>query len=111
MAFGAWVVAGNWGPSLLAEGCHKPRGAIDHKAKKCESLPVRIKSSEAETAQPSASSSSALSFELEVNEIELCLDGSNRECLHFGVFVCSCIEILHTSHADNYPVQMQFSGL
>jgi len=64
-----------------------------------------------DAAQASASSSSALSFELKVNEIKLCLDCNNRERLNFSVFVFSCVELFHSGHADNYPVQMQLSGL
>ena len=58
-----------------------------------------------------AISSTALSFELEVNEIKLCLDCTNRERLDFGVFVCSCIELFRIGHGENDPVQMKLSGL
>ena len=60
--------------------------------------------SEAETAQVSASILRDFSFELEVNEVKLCLDCINRERLNLGDFVCSCVELFHTSDADNYPV-------
>lgn len=68
-------------------------------------------SSEAEAASASASSSTALSLELEVNEIKFCLDCINRERLNFSFFDSSCVELFHSGHADNYPVQMQLSGL
>ncbi|MDY7064287.1 hypothetical protein PsexTeo8_06970 [Pseudomonas extremaustralis] len=67
--------------------------------------------SEAETAQVSASTLLDFSFELEVNVIKLCLDCIYRERLNFGVFVFFCVELFHASHAGNYPVQMQLSGL
>lgn len=60
--------------------------------------------SEAEAPSASTSLSTALSFELDVNEIKLCLDCINRERLNLGVFVCSCVELFHSSHADDYPV-------
>lgn len=72
--------------------------------KKSEALFERVGSSEAEAAMASASSSTALSFELEVYEINLCLDCINRERLNLGDFVCSCVELFHTSDADNYSV-------
>ena len=87
-----------------------PKVAIDHKSEKSEPLFLTIGSSKAEAAQASATSSPVLSFELEVNEIKLCLDCINRECLNFGVFVFSCVELFYASHADNYPVQMKLSG-
>lgn len=61
-------------------------------------------SSKAEAAKASASSSPSLSFELDVNEIKLCLDCINRERLNLVDFVCSCVELFHASDADNYPV-------
>jgi len=67
--------------------------------------------SEAEAPSASTSLSTALSFELDVNEIKLCLDCINRERLNLGVFVCPCAELFHARHARNYSVQMQLSGL
>lgn len=77
---------------------------IGQKPRRSKSLPVRIGCSEAEAAQSSASSSPALSFELKVNEIKLCLDCINRERLNLGVFVFSSVELFHASQDDNYPV-------
>lgn len=72
---------------------------------------VRIECREAEDAHASATSSSDLSSELKLNEIKFCLDCIKRERLNFSVSVCSCVELFRVSHADNYPVQMQLSGL
>lgn len=53
----------------------------------------------------------ALSFELKLDEIKLCLDCFNRVRLDLSVFVCSCIELFNSVHDDNYPVQMELPGL
>ena len=67
-------------------------------------------SSKAEASKASASSSPSLSFELDVNEIKLCLDCINRERLNLGVFVFSNVALFHASQDDNYLIQMQLSG-
>jgi hypothetical protein len=69
-----------------------PKVAIDHRSEKSEPLFLTIGSSKAEAAQASATSSPVLSFELEVNEIKLCLDCINRERFNPCVFVCTCVE-------------------
>lgn len=54
---------------------------------------------------------SVLSFKLKSNEIKFCLDCINRERLNFSFFESFRVELFHSSHAENYSVQMQLSGL
>jgi len=96
---------------FLAGSNYQPRAATGQKPKGSEALFVVGGFREAEAAQTPASSSVALSFDLTVNEIKLCLDCINRERPNFSVNVCPCVELFHARHADNYPLQMQLSGL
>lgn len=78
---------------FLAESVRKPKVVTDQTPKRSAPLSVRIESGEAEAAQSSASSSVALSFELKVNEIKLCLDCVNGKRIDYYVFFCSCTEL------------------
>ena len=94
----------------MGEIDHKLAAVTDRKPKNLEPF-LMEGSSEAEAFYASASSSLSLSFELDANEVNLCLDCINRERLDFSGFVCPYIELFHASFDGNYFAQMQLSGL
>ena len=72
---------------------------------------VRGGFSDAEAFEASAPALPSFSFKLKVNEIKLCFDCFNRQRLDFTVFVVFLIGLLFLVQGDNYPAQMELSGL